>query len=196
MNVTEKMISRKHDSILQYPKEIESFVNFMIENDVKTYLEIGVGPGHMALFMADELEFEKVSACDIRYPKCLRKRKDISFHHGSCYEEGYLGWRESLGHVDMVFIDAIHKRRYARRDYLRELEFPHRFLAFHDVRNKRYPKLTQFWEKEVKGPKVEFVNKDKKSVMINMRKERKNILKEHRRKYGISCGIGVCWDGE
>ena len=42
-------------------------------------------------------------------------------------------WRESLGHIDLVFIDGNHTYAGVKRDFAINRKYPHRFLAFHDI---------------------------------------------------------------
>ncbi|KKM06300.1 hypothetical protein LCGC14_1745390 [marine sediment metagenome] len=177
---------------MQYPSELEQFLLFMKNNHVKSYLEIGVGSGHLVSLVDGFLKPDKAYACDVRFPDCLKDHPSIEFCHDSCYGKHYLEWRNSLGHIDMVFVDAIHRRRFIRKDYNREKLFPHRFLAFHDIANKRYPKLSKFWKRKVAGQKIIFVNTNPEENLISLQKTKEKYA--YKKKYGTSCGIGICWE--
>jgi len=196
MNIREKIEEKRRlpdCGIMQYPDELDPFIQLMIDNDVKTYLEIGVKRGHNAIFMEELGIFDKIYACDIHYPEDFRDHPDIHFLHASSHGSTYKQWRKSLGSLDMVLIDADHKEKAFKKDYEVEMRYPHRFVAMHDIDNIGYPKLARFWKRNVKGNKVEFVNKDPNARLICVEHKDEEYIANYRRKYGISCGIGVNW---
>ena len=190
----EKERLSKKSGIMQYPQELEGFIKFMVDHDVHSYLEIGVKRGHLVTFIRDLLDIE-VYACDVNFPEHLKDRKDIDFYLGSSHSEEYFEWRHSLGMIDMVLIDADHKIKPARRDYKREKNCRHRFLALHDIANRRYRHLQELWE-SMAGMKVEFINKDINARLLCIEHKDDDYLSQHRAKYGRSCGIGVCWQND
>jgi hypothetical protein len=145
-------------SMLQWQTELDAFCAFMVDNRVRSFLEIGAATGRLSLYFKDVLQLEKVAACDIWHSPLL-KAAHVEFFHGDHHDPAYPEWRARLGHVDMVFIDADHETGF-RRDYEIERAFPHSFIAFHDIANKAYPALARFWESEVTGDKRTFVNTD------------------------------------
>jgi hypothetical protein len=192
MEIRHIIESNPYRKILQYPYELINFLQFMIDNVVNSYLEIGSAHGHIPLLMRDYFNFTKICACDLN--DLLQGQPNIEFFCGDCYSDDFCQWRRNIGHIDMVMIDASHKRRYVRRDYEREKSLPHRFLAFHDIANKAYPKLSTFWKNEVKGNKLEFINTDPKARLIIQHAKDNAYMKKYRRKYGHACGIGICWE--
>tara|TARA_Y100000310_G_scaffold341049_1_gene438914 strand:- start:575 stop:1171 length:597 start_codon:yes stop_codon:yes gene_type:complete len=196
INIREKIEEKRRLSdcgIMQYPDELEPFIQFMIDNNVKSYLEIGVKRGHNVLFMKELGIFDKIYACDVKYPEDLNGHSDIVFLHASSHGETYRKWRKSLGLVDMVLIDADHKERAFRADYKVEMAQRHRFVAMHDIANIGYPKLSRFWKNEVQGKKIEFVNKDPSARLICIEHKDDEYMANYRKKYATSCGIGVSW---
>ena len=182
--------------MLQWKTELEEFCNFMIKEGVCTFLEIGAGDGQLSLFLKDALSLERVWACDLNYPTAIAGRTDISFYHGDHQSPGYLDWRAVQGPIEMVFIDANHKTGF-RKDFEIERQFPHRFIAFHDVANKAYPALRAFWENEVLCSKTTFINRDptigfgvpELAYPFKWVKSARELEAD----CGRSCGIGVCW---
>ena len=184
----------KQSGIMQYPEELEPFMRFMVERGVKSYLEIGVKRGHMVIFMQKVLGLKRVYACDINYPEEFKvKKPNIEFFHGDSHSTKYAKWRKKLGKIDMVFIDGDHKYKPAKKDYVREVKFPHKFLALHDIANSGYPDLRKLWRDTVKGEKVEFISKDPQGRLLCVEHKDDGYMAKHRSKYGTSCGIGVCW---
>ena len=187
------MIEPSLKKILQYPRELEQFMAFMVKNNVRSYLEIGIGSGHLVKFIRDAMQLDRVYACDIRDPGTM---EGISFFNGNCYSDEYLTWRRSIGLIDMVFVDSVHTIKHIRADYSREKSFPHRFLAFHDIGHKRYSDLKQFWGNEVPQPKIRFVNNNLRDTLIALRGYNRKALFAYHTKYGRRCGIGVCWSDQ
>jgi predicted O-methyltransferase YrrM len=190
----EKQRTLSDPGIMQYPDELYPFMQFMVDNDVKSYLEIGVKRGHMPIFIKKVLGIPKVYACDINYPEQFKEHNpDIEFLQADSNSKKYAKWRKKIGHIDMVLIDADHDYKPAKRDYLREVSFPHRFIAMHDIANSGYPKLTKLWRNTIKGDKIEFVNKDPNARLLCVEHKDKSYIANYRRKYGTSCGIGICF---
>jgi len=183
--------------MLQWRTELEQFCQFLIDRKVQSFLEIGVGSGQLSVVIKDVLNIGKVYACDVNWPPLLRERGDIPFFHGDHHSASYPAWREALGPVDMVFIDADHECGF-RIDYTIELAFPHKYIAFHDVANLAYAVLHEFWNKEVDGNKVTLINTDA-NIRFGVPELTYPFLNlqspdELERWFGRSCGIGICWD--
>lgn len=98
--------------------------------------------------------------------------------------------------MDMVFIDADHWTGF-RRDYEIEQRFPHRFIAFHDVENKRYDALRKFWATEVAGQKVVYSNTDSECLFgfseVDFPLPWALDQAQLEERYGRRCGIGIAW---
>ena len=107
---------RLHRPMLQWRTELEQFCQFMVDRAVQSFLEIGVGSGQLSVLIKDVLNIGKVYACDVNRPPLLRGREDIPFFHGDHHGASYSAWREALGPVDMIFIDADHECGF-RLDY-------------------------------------------------------------------------------
>lgn len=179
--------------IMQYPSELTDFLCFMLEHNVKSFLEIGVKAGHLTLFLKKFMDFDNIYSCDINCPDDYAGH-DMNFFHGSSHSDEYKKWRKGIGHIDMVLIDADHKYKPAKADYMRELTFPNKFIALHDISNPGYPHLSKMWKKEVKGNKKQFINEDENSVLICLEERDQEGKDRYKKKYGISCGIGIRWD--
>jgi hypothetical protein len=185
--------------MLQWKTELEEFCRFMIRNSVRSFLEIGAGDGQLSVFMKDGLCLDRACACDLHCAPLLAQRRDIAFYHGDHQAPEYRNWRAMQGTIDMVFIDANHKTGF-RGDYEVELQFPHRFIAFHDIANRAYPQLGEFWKNEVSGGKIAFENRDATIGfgVPELKYPFRWIPSAHwlEQECGRSCGIGVCWTGD
>lgn len=109
----------------------------MRAHKVRSYLEIGVWTGRTVGALHDVLNFERVAACDHGWAEQrglpIHMHPDVDWLRADSDSEEFLRWREGLGHVDMVLIDANHSYRAVKRDFEINRRFPHRFLAFHDI---------------------------------------------------------------
>jgi len=181
-------------SMLQWPDELQAFLDFMLAHRVSSFLEIGSATGRLTLFVKTALSLRLAAACDVLYPPLLRLRSDIAVFCGDHHAPKYLEWRAALGRVDMVLIDADHETGF-RRDYEIERSFPHGFLAFHDIANRAYPALGAFWRDEVEGEKREFVNADVSRGFgvptIKFPLAQWPTLEDYLAECGPACGIGI-----
>ena len=186
-------------SMMQWKTELEQFCKFMVEQQVRSFLEIGSGSGLLSVFLKCALDLDKVCACDLFKSPLLEAHPEILFFHGDHHGHVYPAWREQRGHIDMVFIDAEHDTGF-QNDYQIECKFPHRFIAFHDIANRGYPELSSFWRDEVQGRKQTFVNQDPRipfgvpplQYPVGLYQSQEHYERNH----GRCCGIGVCWNEE
>lgn len=151
------------DCILQNREELIALCAFIEAHRVRSYLEIGVWTGRLISTLHRLFDFERVAACDDGYAR--RFGLSIGLPPGTVLFEGDSGsgeferWRASLGHIDLVFIDANHHEAGVRRDFEINRAHPHRFLAFHDIAgNDRHTRgVRRFWESLAEGHKLSIV---------------------------------------
>lgn len=178
------------NEIQQFPNELEPFIQFMIDNNVRSFMEVGCRTAHLSLFLRDLLGLDRIVVCDRRIIKVLDDNPEIEHFQGDIHTRKYRRWRKKLGHIDMVFLDAAHDHEMVRKEFKTEKIFSHNFIAIHDVYNKKYPGLKRFWKREVKGDKIMFINKDKDSRLISMTDANNKAMRKYRIRFGTSCGIG------
>ncbi len=150
------------DCILQNREELIGLCRFMEQHNVRSYLEIGVWTGALVRALHSLFSFELVAACDHGWAR--RKGLPITMPPGARFLEGgsegreYLRWRESLGPVDLVLIDANHNYNAVRRDFEINRAFPHRFLALHDITgaSRHTVGVGRLW-RELEGTKHEIL---------------------------------------
>jgi hypothetical protein len=150
------------DIVLQNREELIGFCEFLERENVRSYLEIGNWTGKLVTVLHRLFSFDKLAAADIGWTAQIglpfSVPEDAQFFLGDSHSQEYREWRESLGHIDMVLIDGDHSYEGVRRDFEINREYPHRFLAFHDIANS-HPQIqgvAQLW-KELEGNKTEIV---------------------------------------
>ena len=150
------------DVMLQNREELIGFCQFMEKERVRSYLEIGNWTGRLVTVLHRLFSFDKVAAADIGWTTQIglpfSMPREAEFFLGSSHSKEFQNCRESLGHIDMVMIDGDHTYEGVRRDFEINREYPHRFLAFHDIANA-HPQIQgvkRLWN-ELDGNKVEIV---------------------------------------
>jgi hypothetical protein len=151
------------DCLLQNRAELVAFCEWIEANEIRSYLEIGVWTGRLVSLLQRLFRFDLVAACDLgvaqdRFGLPLHLPDDVNYLKASSRSPEFRAWREELGHVDLVLIDADHTYAAVKADFELNRQFPHRFLALHDVAN-RHPSavgVKRLWE-ELEGEKTEIV---------------------------------------
>jgi len=179
---------------MQYPRELIPFIQFLIDHNVQSYLEIGIKNGGLITFLADLLPLERIYACDINRPEILDGYPNIEFFQGSSHSWAYRRWRKQLGHIDLVLIDADHTYKGAKKDWRTENTFQNRYIALHDINNPGYPELRKLWIEEIDGEKAEFINDRPEETLINLTHRESERIERYIKNYGTTCGIGIRWN--
>jgi hypothetical protein len=151
------------DCILQNREELVGLCELIERARVRSYLEIGIWTGRLISALHRIFDFDLVAACDHGWARrCgfeIRVPQGTRLFEGDSGSEGYRRWREALGQVDLVLIDADHSYRGVRRDFELNRAFPHRYLAFHDICGARRETagVRRFWDELDEGEKIEIV---------------------------------------
>ena len=151
------------DCILQNREELVGLCEFIEREGIRSYLEIGIWTGRLLSALHALFHFDTVAACDQGWAEqCgfeIHLPPDALFFRGDSDSEEYCRWRDQLGPVDLVFIDANHSRRAVERDFEINRSLPHRFLAFHDIRGTRRGTsgVGRFWRALRTGKKREIL---------------------------------------
>lgn len=149
------------DAILQSREELTAFAAFIEAEGIRSYLEIGAWTGALVSCLHRLFAFDTVAVCDDGY---AQRRFALPFRVpsvakvflGDSRSVAYREWREALGPIDLVLIDADHSYKGVRVDFEINRQFPHRFLAFHDITgaNRHTAGVGRFW-RELQGEKRE-----------------------------------------
>lgn len=151
------------DAAMQNREELIGLCEFIESRRVRSYLEIGVWTGRLISTLDRLFGFDLAAACDQGYARRfdlpIRLPAGARFFEGDSESDAYRRWREELGHVDLVLIDANHALHAVRRDFAINRAFPHRFLAFHDITGatRQTAGVGRFWRELDSGNKLEIV---------------------------------------
>jgi hypothetical protein len=151
------------DAILQSREELVALCEFIEAESVRSYLEIGIWTGRLVSALHRLFAFDLVAACDHGWAEqngfAIHLPPETRFFRGDSASAAYRAWRRSLGHVDLVLIDANHAYHAVKRDFAINRDFPHRFLAFHDITGatRQTTGVAKLWREIDSGEKREIV---------------------------------------
>ena len=151
------------DTILQNRDELVGLCEFIEHHHLRSYLEIGIWTGRLVCALQRLFDFDLVAACDQGWAERLgleiRLPPETRFFKGDSDSAAFRSWRASLGHVDLVLIDANHAYHAVRRDFEINRAFGHRFLALHDITGatRQTTGVKRFWDELRCGHKLEIV---------------------------------------
>jgi hypothetical protein len=151
------------DCALQNREELIGLCEFVEREGVRSYLEIGTWTGRTVTALHRLFRFDRVAVCDDGYARRfglpVSVPPDAHFFEGDSRSDAYRRWREEIGHVDLVMIDADHSYRGVRVDFEINRAYPYRFLAFHDIAgaDRRTAGVRRFWVELTDGSKREIL---------------------------------------
>lgn len=144
----------------QHRPELLLLCAWMEKKEIKSFLELGFYRGGLISTLTAIFGFERVAGADAGV---IHKERGLDWRVPKrarvCWAKTespeYRRFRHELGKMDLVFIDADHSYGSVRQDYEREKKQPHRFLAFHDIKNVAHaPGVVRLWN-EIGGKKRE-----------------------------------------
>lgn len=144
----------------QHRAELVLLCEWIEKKAIRSYLELGFYRGGLLSALHELFRFEKVAGVD---PWVIQRERglvvslpdDAKICVTRSEHADYRKFRHELGKIDLVFIDGDHSYGSVRADYEREKKQPHRFLAFHDIKNTHHaPGVVRFWN-ELGGKKRE-----------------------------------------
>lgn len=146
--------------LLQNRTELIAFCEWIEEHEIHSYLEVGIWTGRLLSALERLFNFEKLAACDLgllkkHYPMHIPPKTQM--YWGDSQTPEYLDWRASLGHIDLIMLDADHSYEGIKKDFLLNTQHSFKYIAFHDVINK-HPSgigVKRFWD-ELQGNKITF----------------------------------------
>lgn len=159
--VSEALAAQHAECFLyQHRPEVELLCRWIAKKEIQSYLELGFYRGGLLTTLDKIHGFAVVCGCDEGLVQKRRGLKvDLPKGARICWAKTespeYRRFRHAMGKIDLVFIDADHSYGSVRADYEREKKQPHRFLAFHDIKNtKQAPGVVRLWN-EIGGKKKE-----------------------------------------
>jgi hypothetical protein len=151
----------KEDCILQNREEVIGFMEFLEAHNVRSYLEIGIWTGGLVRALHAIFDFDTIATADQGYAETqgfdITLPTGVQSYWGNSDTDEFRAWRKQLGHIDLVMIDGDHSYRGVKRDFEINRQFPHRFLAFHDITgaNRWTTGVAKFWAELDEGHKWE-----------------------------------------
>lgn len=145
--------------MLQYEPEFSAFLDVVRELDVRSYLEIGskfggtlwrVGmampKGSRCVFVDLERSSETASwkSTNGVMRRLTSEGRSCKAIWGDSTSEHTIRSARALGPYDAVFIDANHFYNYVSKDWENYSPMATKFVAFHDIRNKKC-EVPRFW---------------------------------------------------
>jgi hypothetical protein len=151
------------DCILQTRGELIAFCEWIEQNKIRSYLEIGVWTGRLFLLLNRLFRFEKAAACDLGSCRLF----GLPFHLegttypvflGDSHSAEYRIWLERQGKFDLILIDGDHSYPGIRADFAMNCGHAERFVAFHDITGlgRSTAGVKRFWA-GLEGEKLEII---------------------------------------
>ena len=150
------------DCALQVRGEVEQLCDWINDNKIESYLEIGIWTGRLTALLHRLFSFKLTAVCDVGVARLagleINLPSDVVSFQGNSLSPIYSNWRKRLGHVDLVFIDSAHLYDEVKRDFQVNSSFSQNFIAFHGiVAGPQYGGgVAKFW-KELAGDKTEII---------------------------------------
>lgn len=157
----------KSPGLWQCPEELAGLLIFLLDLEIKTFLNIGTYNGMTFNFISDVLNRKNKVDCITIDPVNYNPVMDSRFSYQSKTSDDYKNQE-----FDFVFIDGDHSYDWVKRDY-DNVGYLAKYVCFHDiedyyVRNADFKGgVPNFWE-DIKKTRnhIEFIESDKKDPKI------------------------------
>ena len=151
---------------IQYPDELAKLLVFLYQNkkSINSYCEMGIAFGG-TFYVVDS--FLRAVNPNMKYSLAIDlycNKLEGFKEYNKKYPTTTLSKIDAIDFIpdqkyDLCLIDYIHSAKNCRISYNSMKNFSN-FIAFHDIKYKKYPDVMEFWNKEIKGDKIEFLNED------------------------------------
>ena len=127
----------------QNPRELNYFLNFLVDKNIKSYVEIGLGQGYLLRFITEELKLT-TTGIEIHQDE---KHFGLNIIYGSSDDPSTIA---QAPEADLYFIDGDHSYSMVSKDFFNYKD-KCTYMAFHDVLGMRNCEgVGAFW-KELKS---------------------------------------------
>lgn len=120
--------------IQQDPWELARFCRFLLEEEIDSYFEVGLGMGATFQFMTEYVKL-KGYGVDRVAPALVPGHPNVFV--GDCHHDAAHRWAQSRAPYGLVFIDGDHGMESIIRDLRDYGPMASHFIGFHDVAGRR-----------------------------------------------------------
>lgn len=139
--------------IWQYPSQFSRYLADLTALGIRSYLEIGIRHGGSFIATVEVLDrftpIERAVGVDVllwpSYTDYKRMNERAEFVRVDTQSSAWPRFLESLGEVDLAFIDAFHDETQCRREF-ESVRHHARVIALHDIVHSEFDGVRKVWD--------------------------------------------------